>query len=216
MKLVITGPKCSGKSILGKGLADLFSIPFHETDLMIEDLYIAKYGSSLSCRAICSQYGEDFFRTLEKEVIANIGKLNNCIISTGGSTMLNKDSRMILRENSFLILITVSLEILFKRLSAKEIPGYLNNKAALDMYAARACLVTETVKPFADILVDSSDLSYEETINGIVQELLSLITSLRKSIAHKLKFLEDCQTISQGSEINKEPDLNILKLALKL
>jgi len=216
MKLVLTGPKCSGKSLLGKKLADLLSVPFYETDLMIEECFKAKNNSTLTCRSICSQYGEDFFRDLEKNVIISVAKLNNCIISTGGSTMLNANSRTLLRENSILILVTASLEILLKRLSAKEIPAFLNDKTALDLFAARACLVTEVVKPLADITIDSSYLSSEETISCILKEVSNYMYLLRNAIAGKLRFIEACQAILKNSDNNQEADLNILKLALEL
>ena len=38
MKIVLTGPKCSGKSSIGKMLAEKLNLPFYETDELIENL----------------------------------------------------------------------------------------------------------------------------------------------------------------------------------
>lgn len=189
MKFVLTGPKCSGKSKLGRVLADSLSLPFYETDLMIEELFKCKNNSDLSCRAICAQYGEDFFRDLEREVIENVSKLDKCVISTGGSTMLNKDSRQLLRPNSILILITATIEVLLKRLSEKEIPAFLNNKTARDLFSIKASLVAEVVKPYADIIIDSSSLSFDETFNILSKEIAPFLLSSSLNNKEKMKSL---------------------------
>lgn len=189
MKFILTGPKCSGKSKLGYVLADYLSLPFYETDLMIEELFKSKNNSTLSCRAICSQYGEDFFRKLEQEVVEEVSGFDNCVISTGGSTMLNRDSRQLLRINSILILITASLEILLKRLSEKEIPSFLNNTTAKDLFSIKASMVTEVIKPYADIIIDSSTLSFDETLNILAKEILSFMMYASFAPKEKIKFL---------------------------
>ena len=182
MKLVLTGAKCSGKSKLGKALAEILSLPFYETDSMIEESFSSEYASALPCRAICSQYGEDFFRNLEKKVIESTETLDKCVISTGGSTLLNKDSRQILRKNSLLILIHVSVEVLLQRFSLKEIPAYLNNKTAKELFAARACLVNEVMTPYSDIIINSDILSFDETLNLLVKETSSSLSFLQNRL----------------------------------
>lgn len=189
MKIVLTGPKCSGKSKLGRLLAESAFLPFFETDLMIEELFKSKNCSSLSCRAICAQYGEDFFRNIEREVIENVAKLDSCVISTGGSTMLNKDSRQLLRLDCVLVLITASIESLFERLSQKEIPSFLNNKTAKDLFAVRASLVNEVIRPYADIVIDSSFLAFDETFDKLVKEIVTLLLDSSLEKREKVKFL---------------------------
>ncbi len=189
MKIVLTGPKCSGKSRLGRVLGDSLSLPFYETDTLIEELFKAKNKSNLSCRAICAQYGEDFFRKIEQEVVANASTLDNCVISTGGSTMLNRDSRQLLRRGSILVLVTASIESLLKRLSEKEIPSFLNNKMSQDLFALRAGLVNEVIKPYADIVIDSSSLSFEETLTSLVKTISSFLISTSSKVEEEVIFL---------------------------
>lgn len=197
MKIVLTGPKCSGKSKLGRVLADSLSLPFYETDLLIEGLFKTKNNSDLTCRAICAQHGEDFFRNLECDIIERVSKLDNCVISTGGSTMLNKDSRQLLRFNSVLILITATIETLLKRLLEKEIPAFLINKTAKDLFSIKASLVSEVIKPYADIVIDSSSLSFDETFDTLSKEITPFLISASlnnkdeiKSLNFDLSYLE--------------------------
>jgi shikimate kinase len=219
MKLVLTGPKCSGKSKIGRSLAESLSIPFYETDLMIEHLFKTKNDSSLSCRAICAQFGEDYFRSLEREIIGGTLDFDNCVISTGGSTMLNKDSRMTLRTNSILILITASIDVLLKRLSEKEIPAFLNNKSAQELFAARAALVTEVIYPYADIVINSSKLDFEETFKLMIDEITSFIASLNRKLSDYTKIQRAVSLVesirNSASCLQAEKNIDILKAVFK-
>ena len=150
MKIVLTGPKCSGKSSIGKQLAETLCLPFYETDELIENLYFEETGNKLKCGGICNQLGDDGFRDYERRAIENTSDLDWCIISTGGSTMLNSNSRQILRMNSILVLFEASIATLLKRLEAKKIPAFLNNSTAQNIFASRAKLVIEIIKPYSD------------------------------------------------------------------
>ena len=170
MRIVITGPKCCGKSTIGKILADNLSIPFVETDSLIEEIFHKRNGKKLSCRAIFSGLGENKFRELEKEAVLEVSKKDWCIISTGGSTMLNGTSRRLLRENSILVLLHASVPSLLKRLESLKTPTFLNNQSAKDM-AARSQIITEVIEPYADIAVDTTSLKEDETIEQILDGL---------------------------------------------
>lgn len=168
MKIVITGPKCSGKSRIGRLLSQSVSLPFFETDELIEQLFKKEKGKTLSCRAICSEYGEVFFRDYERRVIKQISEYDFCIISTGGSTLLNKESRELLRGNSILVLLYASSSVLLERFYKKDMPSFLKDKNSRDLFAIRANLVIEVLKPFADITVDSSGIDINKTLSVLI------------------------------------------------
>ncbi len=176
MKIVVTGPKCSGKSKIGKKLAEHIGIPFYETDELIENIYFQKTGKKFSCRAICSEIGDDSFREIEKEAIVNASEKDWCVISTGGSTMLNRTSRQLLRKNSVLVLLYASIETLLTRLDGLNIPAFLNNQTAKDMYAARAELVIDVAKPYADIALNTTELDENSTLLTLIDELTTEIS----------------------------------------
>ncbi|MCF7792325.1 MAG: chorismate synthase [Victivallales bacterium] len=180
MKIVVTGPKCSGKSIIGSKLAEMLKLPFYESDELIMDLYYRETGSRLSCRALCSEVGDDEFRNYERRAVENITDREWCVISTGGSTMLNSNSRRILRNNSLLILLQPSISSLLKRLEEKKIPSFLNNTTAKDLFSERARLIIDLVKPYADISINSSELTEQETLARIIEQL-QIEFSLRNS-----------------------------------
>ncbi|MCP4178830.1 MAG: chorismate synthase [bacterium] len=171
MKIVLSGPKCSGKSITGSKLSKTLGLPFIESDELIEELFYNKTNNRLTCRSICSEFGEDTFREYERKAIEEISKKDWCIISTGGSTLLNKTSRQLLRDRSILILLTATSKKLLKRFNQKSIPAYLNDNTAQELFLSRCSLITEVIKPFADIIVDTSNINIDEVVNTIYKEL---------------------------------------------
>ena len=171
MRIILTGPKCSGKSTIGKQLADTLNLPFYETDELIEKLYFDETGNNFTCREICSDIGDDNFRCYEKRAIEQISEIDWAVISTGGSTMLNSNSRQVLRQNSTLVLFEPSTNCLLKRLKEKKIPAFLNNKTAQEIFITRAKLVIEVIKPFADITIDSSQLTKKETVDYLIEQI---------------------------------------------
>lgn len=169
MKIVFTGPKCSGKTTAGKAFAKKIRLPFFETDTLIEKLYLKRTGKKLSCRDIYSEIGEDGFRTFEREIIQNIAEQDWCVISTGGSAMLNNLSRQLLRENSILILLYASDRVLLNRLKKTGIPAFLNGPVAKlkKSFVARIRTIIEVIKPYADIVIDSSALTPQKTLDTV-------------------------------------------------
>lgn len=175
MKIVLTGPKYSGKSQIGKLLSQSVSLPFFETDEIIEQLFSKDQGKILSCRAICSEYGEDFFRDYERRAVKHVAEYDSCVISTGGSALLNKASRELLRKNSVLILLYASTPKLLERVPEKGFPSFLKDKKnPQDLFVARANLVIETLKPFANIVIDSSEMSTAKTIDVLISNLRAI------------------------------------------
>ena len=79
MKILITGPKCSGKSTIGVRLAGVVGLPFVETDAHIEELYFAETGRRLSCREIFREEGEASFRAREARAAADIAGRDWCV-----------------------------------------------------------------------------------------------------------------------------------------
>jgi len=78
MRIVIVGYMGSGKTSIGKKLAYHLKVPFLDTDQMISE----QEGIPIS--EIFERHGESHFRTLEQDLIKNLGQLESFVLSTGG------------------------------------------------------------------------------------------------------------------------------------
>lgn len=91
--IVLTGMPGSGKSTLGRIVAEKLGAPFYDTDEEI----VKKTG--LSIKEIFEKKGEAFFRDLESETVEELSSVNGCVISTGGGAVLREENVLSLRRN---------------------------------------------------------------------------------------------------------------------
>lgn len=168
MKIVVAGPRCSGKSSIGSRLAERVGLPLVETDLLIEDLHERDTGERMPCSAICIALGEDGFRALEKRAIAEAVDRDWCVIAVGGSTMLNTDNRACLRQNSILVLLHASPSELWQRVRDRGLPAYVDGAMTRELIFHRAAMTMEILMPFADVAVDSTNMPMEETLEAVI------------------------------------------------
>ena len=76
----------SGKSTAGKKLASILGWSFVDLDKCIEEY------SKMSIPEIFAKYGEDDFRKIESELLANFKADSKTVISTGGGTPCHSDN----------------------------------------------------------------------------------------------------------------------------
>ena len=92
--IVLTGMPGSGKSTVGKILAEKLSRKFIDTDTEI----IKKAGKEIT--DIFAEIGNDGFRKLEAEIIASVSSENSgAVIATGGGAILRDDNIRVLKRN---------------------------------------------------------------------------------------------------------------------
>ena len=91
--IVLTGMPGSGKTTVGKMLADELERPYLDVDVLIQ----AKTGRSPG--ELIQSQGEAAFRDMETEVIREISSRNGCIIATGGGAVLRAENIDLLRMN---------------------------------------------------------------------------------------------------------------------
>tara|TARA_B100000945_G_scaffold56871_1_gene41935 strand:- start:146 stop:673 length:528 start_codon:yes stop_codon:yes gene_type:complete len=143
----------SGKSILGKDLSKLYNIEFFDSDLEIEK----KIGKSINQIFIDS--GENYFRKIEEKVCIDLLKVENCIISLGGGSIINSKIRKIIKKNSFSIYLKVDINILLKRLkSSKKRPllKYSNKEDIKKLYNEREIFYNKS-----DLVIDNNNNKYD-------------------------------------------------------
>lgn len=113
MKIYLIGLPSSGKTTLGKQLALALQSKFIDMDELIE----IKEGKSIA--EIFAQQGEDYFRKVEKQVLAEMVDLTDekQIISTGGGAPCFFDNMEQMNQDGLTIYLNVSPKELVRRLS---------------------------------------------------------------------------------------------------
>lgn len=91
--IVLVGMPGCGKTTVANALAALNGRQVIDTDAEIEKR------AEMSIPEIFAKYGEEHFRALESEVIAEVAKEKGLIIATGGGAVLREENRRALRSN---------------------------------------------------------------------------------------------------------------------
>lgn len=140
--IVIIGMPGAGKSTVGGILATSSNRTLIDTDSVIEER------AGMSIPEIFSKYGEEHFRRLETEVLADFGKKSGLIISCGGGVVTRPENYPLLRQNGRIYEIQRSLDLLptdGRPLSAGE-------NALIKMYELRRPMYER----FRDIAADNN------------------------------------------------------------
>jgi chorismate synthase len=154
MKIILTGPKGSGKTTLGAAAAEMLGIPFVETDSLLEGLHEASCGKRMNCREIYNERGGEYFRALEKKAIGEACSRDWCLISTGGGTFQDPESRRRLREKSIIVLLRAPDGLLWERISALGLPSFFSGDRGFEKMRERNERLYEAITPMADIIMD--------------------------------------------------------------
>ena len=156
MKIVLIGPKGAGKSSIGKVLSELTGFRTVETDTLVEDVHETRDGHRLSCREIFAEHGEAFFRELERDAAERAADMDWHIVITGGSIMMDPVNRRKLRANALLVYLIGDVAVLWERAIRQGVPPWLQGADGKDKYAEQVAFREEVMRPFADILIDTT------------------------------------------------------------
>lgn len=99
----------TGKSTVGRIVADRLGRRFVDTDVLIE----SRHGP---IPELFAAHGEDRFRQLEREVAAELAVETDLVISTGGRTMLDPANEATLGASGTVVCLVASVEHLVDRL----------------------------------------------------------------------------------------------------
>lgn len=135
--IVLIGMPGTGKSLIGKLLAELTGKTLQDTDAKIEE------EAKMTIPEIFEKEGETGFRDRESAICKKLGKERNLIIATGGGAILRPENVDALRQNGTLVHITRSIDKLptrgrplsqnietLKKMEAQRMPLY---KSAADI-----------------------------------------------------------------------------------
>ncbi len=116
MKVVLVGYMASGKSSIGRLLAEQLGIQFIDLDDYIEEQ------NQMSISDIFSQRGEIYFRKLEHQMLGQVLDENESVLlSTGGGTpCYSNNMDAIVKKSDHAIYLQLSVSVLAERISKEK------------------------------------------------------------------------------------------------
>lgn len=110
--IILVGYRGTGKTTVGRLLAQRLGRPFADADDRIE----AVAGRSVA--DIFAAEGEAGFRDREAAALAELCAQSGCVIATGGGAVLREANRRLLAASGFVVWLTASPDTLWERLRA--------------------------------------------------------------------------------------------------
>lgn len=159
--ITLTGFMGSGKTTVGKVLADFLGCPFMDLD----DLIVKKAGKSIP--EIFAQDGEPAFRQLEARLLRQTVEKyteNTVVLALGGGAVTTPASTALLRDKTVCIYLRATLETLLGRLEGETGGRPLADASLADRLAARAPIYEET----AHVIIDTDGLTPDEVADEII------------------------------------------------
>lgn len=161
--IVLTGFTGTGKSTIGKIIAQKLSMRFIDIDSEIERI------EGINVNDIFARYGERYLRRLEEKIINDRLILDNVVIATGKGTMLDKDKVDIIREKGIVIHLKARPDVIVRNLSrGTKYSTYFSDeeikKRVNEMLNKRREFYNSN-----DFEVDVSDMTPEEASEKIIR-----------------------------------------------
>jgi len=162
-RIVLCGFRGTGKTEIGKVIADRMHLSFIDTDTLIE------YQTGRSIPSIFHEDGEERFRAVEREVIATLPG-NDVVVSCGGGAVIDPTNIERLRTDSVLVLLFADIDTIEERLAKKPRPP-LTNLPLREEIAELMERRRQFYYAAADLCIDTS----ETTAGMAAQKIISLL-----------------------------------------
>lgn len=167
--IILIGFMGSGKSTYGKLIANKLGYSFVDTDHYIE----RKEGRSVS--DIFSDDGEEYFRSLETEVLKELMQEKKpLVLSLGGGTPLREDNRELMKDRGYTIFLKITADEAYERLkddSERPLLQVENPKERIEKLLWVRNPIYEAVADY--VLVEEN-----KTLDDIFYELSELVRNI--------------------------------------
>jgi len=113
-RVFLVGFMASGKTTVGRLLAERLSFAFADTDDLVE----VRAGRSIE--SIFSESGEGAFRRLEWEALQELGRVERSVVATGGGLFLGYAQRRFMIERGITVWLDTTLDVVRRRIETER------------------------------------------------------------------------------------------------
>jgi shikimate kinase len=165
MNVILMGFRCTGKSTVGRLLAEGQEVPFTDTDELIE-----RQTGRLISRIVAEQ-GWPAFRAAERAVIREFAGADRGVIALGGGAVCDTENVEILKTNGVFVWLFARPEAIAGRMTKDAADGTerpsLTGAPSADEIRAVMAEREPLYRRLADIVVDTTEI----TVDRVVEEI---------------------------------------------
>ena len=161
--LALIGFMGTGKSSVGRLVADLLHFTYLDTDRVVE----ARVSKSIV--EIFQQEGEPAFRAYEHKVVAELTLRRKTVISTGGGLPMNEENLASLKTHALVVCLWASSETIYERVRGHDHRPLLNEADPLKKIH-ELLSIREPYYRQADVLVNTEWRSVRDVAVQVIHQ----------------------------------------------
>lgn len=168
--IVLTGFRATGKTAVGRQLAQLCGYEFADTDALL----VKRMGCSIAEAVQC--HGWPYFREQERQLLAELATWRQTMLATGGGAILHQREWELLRGQALVIWLRTDLATTLARLRQDKNTARLRPRLcqADDLEAETAVLLQEREPLYragSDIVIDTAGRTVAELAMLVDEEI---------------------------------------------
>lgn len=168
--ILLVGLMGSGKTSVGKRLAQKLGLPFIDGDQEVEK------AAGLSLIDILKCFGEEEYRAGEARVMRRLLGGSACVLASGGGSFVCEQTRKLAHERAITIWLKADVDILYSRTAGRQHRPFLKGddvelKNKIESY------IQEEYPYYseADIVVETREEQVSDTVNRVMMALDSFL-----------------------------------------
>ena len=163
MNIVLIGMRGSGKTAVGKLLAEKLGKQFIEMDELITERV------GLSIPEIVRKYGWEKFREVEEEITCEVARLDNVVNATGGGVVTREKNVRELEKKGELVWLKASLDTLISRVGDDPSRPSLTGRSLREDMETVLAERSPIYERASDFMIDTEGKTAQEVAEEIVK-----------------------------------------------
>jgi shikimate kinase len=165
--LYLIGPMGTGKTAVGKHLAKVLGLPFHDSDAEIEKV------AGVDIPYIFDEEGEAGFRRREHLALVELCALEPIVLATGGGAILDPANRQLLKQSGIVVFLQTSVPQQLQRVgNGRGRPLLKGSREELQAKLEQLRAIREPLyKETADVIIETDGRRVPRVADLILREV---------------------------------------------
>jgi len=163
--IFLVGPMGAGKSTIGRHLAQMLHLEFHDSDQEIE----SRTGADIAW--VFDVEGEEGFRVRETQVVADLTEKQGIVLATGGGSIQSKDIRNNLSARGIVVYLETTIDKQVARTQRDKRRPLLQVEDPREVLENLAEIRNPLYEEIADVIVKTDEQSAKVVANQIIEQL---------------------------------------------
>ena len=169
MKIILIGYRCTGKTSVGKRVAERLGMPFCDTD----DLIQSEAGMTIA--EIVAAGGWEAFRQQERTIMMTLPSLSEGVIAIGGGAVMDAANRRVLKQLGSCVWLTADVRTIVERMRADQGSGAKRPPLSRDGLEQETIAILRERTPLYEALADFAVATTGKQIDAIADEVCGVL-----------------------------------------